>query len=209
MKSSPKILHFVFLTLLLFGVTACADYKGIQPIKSPYATYYPSLIPATPAATTTPSMPPRPTIQAAITASPDQLARWGEYERALAMKLLSHLPPEEILCEWEILGQSLQEVYVWAFCLGLPPAGRSEKYAPVVDVPVIIHLELDGSVESVELPRDGGLSYSEGIRNIFPKDVQQKIFSKLFHYAELADHARARREHHGPPLIVLLATLQP
>jgi hypothetical protein len=152
---------------------------------------------------------PQPTVQFAITANPDQLVRWREYEFALAKKLLSYLPPEEVLCEWEILGQSGQEVYVWAVCLGLPPAGRGEEYAPYAGIPAVIHLGSDGSVQSVELPRDNSSSYVEGIQNIFPKDVQERIFNRLINYVALTDHAEERREYPGPPLIVLLATPQP
>jgi hypothetical protein len=145
----------------------------------------------------------------AITANPDQLARWSEYEHALARKFLSYLPPEEVLCEWEILGQSGQEVYVWAFCLGLPPAGKGKEYAPGASIPAVIHLKSDGSVQSVELPRDAGLSYAEGIRKIFPKDVQEKIFGRLVNIAGMVAHAQLRRETPEPPLIILLATPHP
>lgn len=154
------------------------------------------------------TVPPQLTIQVAITANPDQLARWREYENALAMKLLSHLSPEEVLCEWEILGQSLQEVYVWADCLGLPPAGRSEQYAPVASLPAVIYLSQDSSVKNVDIP-GSGTRYDSDIRRLFPTDVQKKIFENLISYGALADHVKSRRENPGPPLIVLLSTPQP
>jgi hypothetical protein len=192
-----------FVILILLSVTnGCGQ---ITP------TGLPALI-QTAYVTTTPSPIPTATntMQVAITANPDQLARWREYERALASKFLSYLPPEEVICEWEILGQSEQEVYVWAVCLGLPPAGRSEKYAPIASIPSAIHLGSDGSVQSVELPRDdGNPSYSEGIRKIFPIDVQERIFNNLINYGALTDHAKLRRKNPGPPLIVLSATPQP
>lgn len=151
---------------------------------------------------------PQPTTQFAITANPDQLVRWREYELALAVKILYTHPPEEVLCEWEILGQSDLDVYVWAFCIGLPPAGKNEEYAPRADIPAVIHLGSDGSIQSVEIPGYSS-SYAEGVRRLFPKDVQERIFGRLFHYVELTNHAKTRRENPGPPLIVLASTPQP
>lgn len=194
---------FLVITTLAVLVTGCAQ---ATPAAFPTSAYP---ITSTSGPTVSMTVSAQPTMQSAITANPDQLARWREYEHALAGKFLSYLPPVEVLCEWEILGQSGQEVYVWAFCLGLPPVGRSEKYAPGAGIPAVIHLGLDGSVQSVELPRDGGPSYTEGIRKKFPKDVQKRIFGNLIHYSALIDHAKLRRENPGPPLIVLPATPQP
>jgi len=49
-----KPLSFVFLALVLFSATACADYKGIQPTASLYYTPYSTLTPLSPTATITP-----------------------------------------------------------------------------------------------------------------------------------------------------------
>lgn len=206
MKVLKRVLVILILILISVplgacGVTTPATLPTSTQTMPATAIFTPELI-----ASMTASL--QPTIQFAITANPDQLARWKEYEHALASQILYTHPPEEILCEWEILGQSELVVYVWAFCLGLPPAGRGEEYVPRADIPAVIHLGSDGSVQSVEIPGYSS-SYAEGIRRLFPKDVQERIFSHLFHYAELTDHAKARRENPVPPLIVLLATPQP
>lgn len=73
--------------------------------------------------------------------------------------------------------------------MGLPPVGMSDKYAPLASILAVIYLGSDGSVLSVELPRDSRRDYVEGIRKIFPIDVQEKIFNNLINYGELSDHA--------------------
>ncbi|MBK6645083.1 MAG: hypothetical protein IPG44_04915 [Anaerolineales bacterium] len=198
---------FIVLLILALVLTACSSNQAsqtptaTQAVLAPFPTETYTSLPAT--------VSPSLTFQVAITANPEQLAKWQEYERALASRLLFLHPLEEILCEWEILGQSGLEVYVWAVCLGLPPKGRSELYAPIASVPAVIHLGLDGSVQSVELPRDGGRDYGEGIRDIFPVDVRERISKRSIGIVAMADHAKLRRKNPGPPLIVLLATPQP
>jgi hypothetical protein len=201
---------FILLVLVLAacdtGITQTREATPIisltDPIIQTASASTPTYLPL--AATTS----PQPTIQIAITANPDQLARWRDYEHALASKLLFLHPPEEIICEWEILGQSGREVYVWAVCRGLPPTGRSELYAPIVSVPAVIYLRSDGSIQSVEFPGYSS-SYAEGVRRLFPVCIQEKIFNRLVNIAEMVTHAEARRKINGPPLIVVLATPQP
>ncbi|HSD83674.1 MAG TPA: hypothetical protein VLG46_07440, partial [Anaerolineae bacterium] len=63
---------------------------------------------------------------------------WTEYESALAHKFL----PEGLqgVCEWEILGQAAQDVFVWAVCLG-----NSTGSNPLgVSAPAVIHLAANG-----------------------------------------------------------------
>jgi hypothetical protein len=53
------------------------------------------------------------------------ISHWTQYESALAHKFL----PEGIkgVCEWEVLGQVTQDVFVWAICRGNSPiSGRWE-----------------------------------------------------------------------------------
>lgn len=191
-------LVFLFLAIIL---TACT------PVMTNVSTSIPPSLMPTITATivvTTPTQAPK-TFIPIITPNAIQVARWMEYEHALAIRLLFLHPPEEVLCEWEILGQSEKKVYVWAFCLGLPPVGMSDKYAPGASIPAVIVLDQNGSVQSVELPRDRSPSYAEGIRMIFPKDVQERIFNNLINVSVLADHAKLRRQVAGPPLIILSA----
>lgn len=211
MEKSSLVGWVVISSLLFLGFTACsANITTGTPIVPSSTSTQTNVTTGVVSQALTPSMTAsRAPIPVAITANPEQLARWQEYQYALAKRFLSYLPPEQVLCEWELLGQSLQEVYVWAVCLGLPPEGRGEEYAPVADMPAVIHLGLDGSVQSVELPNDDRRNYIEGIRTIFPVVVQEKIFGKLINFSALTDHVELRRKNPGPPLIVLLATPQP
>ncbi|MBN2556921.1 MAG: hypothetical protein JXA97_13365 [Anaerolineales bacterium] len=135
------------------------------------------------------------------------LARWEEIEAALAAEMLPLHPVEDVLCEWEILGESGPDVYVWAVCFGLPPAGRPETYAPRASIPAVISFDEDDIV-TVELPAYGS-SYADGVRRLFPDEVQDLIFSRAANIADLAAHAVSRRSEPEPPLIVLTATPQP
>lgn len=149
---------------------------------------------------------PQPTVRFAITANPEQVAHWVEYEQALARKLLSYLPPKEVLCEWEILGQDEKAVYVWAVCMGLPPPGKSEIFAPGASIPAVIHLKPNGSIQSIELPRDNYTSYVEGVQKIFPESVKEIITDRSMKIPEMMAHIRLRREKPEAPLIILWST---
>jgi hypothetical protein len=147
-----------------------------------------------------------------ITPDPLQAERWEEYEDALATAIFSpkYLPqsPIEFLCEWEILGQVEQEVYVWATCmstfeiegLGIPYHGG---------MPAVIHISADGTIQNVETP-GGGSDYASDIREMFPPAAQEKYFNRLINFQALTDHLQWRLEHLGePPLVVLSITPTP
>lgn len=145
---------------------------------------------------------PWPTVPFIITPDADQLIRWQEYEKALAIKFIPSPEPEDILCEWVILGQSEQDVYVWAFCQvsGQIPTGTS--------APAVIYLETGGAVQNVEHPRDGSF-YLIDVSRLFPPDVQKIIFAHLVDVGKLEAHIYVRLAHPEPPLIVLEATQTP
>jgi hypothetical protein len=148
-------------------------------------------------------------IPAAITADPIQIERWKEYENALAKALFpSSFIPDEFLCEWEILGRSDQEVYMWTVCMSIFPV-ESTGLPYHGEMPAAIHIEADGSVQSVEIP-GGGTHYAADIRRMFPAYAAEKYFDWLIHAQELTDHLNWRREHpEEPPLIVLSTTPTP
>ena len=113
--------------------------------------------------------------------------------------------PEEALCEWDILGRSGQEIYVWAIC-SVSNVADSRK-------PLVIYLETDGSIREVKFGGYKGPNYN---LELFPIDVQEKI--RLYsvdpvymsRVEELGKHLTWRLEHPGePPLIVLSAAPQP
>ncbi|HEU0297302.1 MAG TPA: hypothetical protein VFR47_31460 [Anaerolineales bacterium] len=167
-------------------------------VVSPTSTPASTLIPVT----ITPSPLPTQPIIPMITPDAIQVERWKEYEDALAKRFLAYLPQEEVICEWEILGRSDQEIYVWAICMGTIGIGT------LAD-PAVIQLGIDGSAEDVEIPR-GGSNYASDIREMFPPDAEEKYFEELIHFQELTDHLNWRREHpEEPPLIVLSSTPMP
>lgn len=214
----------VFIMSLVIMLTACAptqanpadvqntaialawtDYVHTQ-TALPKATLPPpaTSIPPTDFPTPLPTQPIIPMI------TPDliQMEKWTEYQTALATALFSpkYIPqsPGEFLCEWEILGQSDQEVYVWAVCMSIFSAG-SNGLPYHGEMPVVIHIGEDGSVQRVEIPR-GGTHYASDIREMFPPAAQERYFGKLIPFRELTDHLRWRRTHpEEPPLIVLSA----
>jgi len=99
--------------------------------------------------------------------------------------------------EWEILGQSSQEVYVWAICqitdLEIGSAGSA---------PAVITLGNDGSIEKVQIPRDG-TQYGIDIREIFPSELQEQITRHAVSMDAMWSHIQSRHQNPEPPLIVL------
>lgn len=138
-----------------------------------------------------------------ITPEPAQIQRWKEYENALARKLLPLSPPEKVLCEWELSGQSGQEVYVWAVCKETAPVAEiSQFFFPAASVPAVIYLGTDGAVQKVEIPEYGS-NYLSDFRSMFSLDVQRRIAD----VGKMEDHLEFRFTHlEEPPLIVLSAT---
>lgn len=126
-----------------------------------------------------------------------------EHQTELAKSLLSFLPPEAVLCEWDILGQFDQGIYAWTVYEGVG-GGTS---APKISVSVVIHLEADGAIQNMEYPKH----WSVDIRRMFPAEIQEKFDYYNFGRAdELSQHINWRRTHpEEPPLIVFSATPTP
>ncbi|MFZ5909347.1 MAG: hypothetical protein ACOYYU_04965 [Chloroflexota bacterium] len=158
----------------------------------------PTVIPITPS-----PLPTQP-VYPVITPDAVQVERWKEYEDALAQNILPMFPSETILCEWDILARTGQEVYVWAVCSS--SKGNDSR-------PAVIHLEADGSVHSVEIPKRGA---SADVDRMFPKEAKVKFSlytgNSLFHgrLKEMLNHLNYRKIHpEEPPMIVLSVTLTP
>ena len=138
-----------------------------------------------------------------------QLERWRQYEAALAEKLLPYLSLDDVVCEWQVLGQSADEVYVWAACMGTVLVGQVNPGYPRVSIPAVIHLREDGAAHGVDVPGAGTL-YAHDIREMFPADVQERIFNDEIEYQRLGEHLLWRIEHpEEPPILVLDATQAP
>ena len=194
-----KALLIVFLVGIL---TACApavmptSTETIHPTITLLSTPVPTatLIPVT----ETPSLVPTDPISPMITRDPIQVERWKEYQTELAKSILFNLPPDIVLCEWQIMGQSNQDVYVWAVCAGGGSSGS---------VPTVIHLGAGGTIQSVEVPGPGTYDYDR----MFPTYIQEKFeFYNFGEAKKMSDHLEWRQEHPDePPLIVFLATPTP
>ena len=207
------------LILLTLALTACAsthpvDIQGtavalaktgvaLTQTAQPTATLPPTVTPTATVAYPTPS--PYPTQKPLPIFTPDaiQVERWKEYQTELAKSLLSFLPAEAVLCEWDILGQFDRGIYAWAVCEGTG-GGTS---APKISVPVVIYLEADGTVQNVEHPKH----WIVDIQRMFPAEIQEKFDYYNFGRAnELSQHIDWRRTHpEEPPLVILSATPTP
>ena len=132
---------------------------------------------------------PEPT--SSIPPTPTSLPRWMIYERALSKAIVNK---EDGLCEWEIWGKSNHEVYVWALCKVREPIGTAGS------VPAVIHLGENGEIDNVVIPRDGEY-YPKDIREMFPQDIQEKIFAFVFDGPKAENHIKERLLSNGPPLI--------
>jgi len=204
------------MVILLVILSACGQQTVVLPTETPIPTVVsPTPVPTSTLipVTVTPSPLPTQPIIPLITPDAIQVERWREYEDALARTILSFLPREEVICEWEILGRSDQEVYVWALCtsiisLGTSPISGTETFSSS-SIPAVIHLREDGSVQSVEI-RGAGSFYAPDISRMFPLDVQEEIERYRRGAGEIFEHIAWRRTHpEEPPLIVLLANPVP
>jgi hypothetical protein len=214
-----KILGFTLLTLLL---AACGNLPaGGAPAVAPAPTETPVLpmVTLTPPPTFTPTpefmpipatpMPTEPPFTPIMTPDAYQVEHWREYQTELAKVLLAdYFLGDSValaFCEWDILGRSGQEVYVWADCAFWDVWER--------DAPAIIHLDANGAIQSVEAPPNGN-AYELNVQRMFPAEVREKI--KLYYtpqtsydtgrWTVLGLHLLYRGTHPDePPLIVLSA----
>ncbi|MBU4225478.1 MAG: hypothetical protein KKC71_06620 [Chloroflexi bacterium] len=72
---------------------------------------------------------------------------------------------EEGFCEWDILGHTDTDVYVWALC-----QVRSSGDGAASMSPAVIYLSADGRIDRVAMPRES--SYLDDIKSLFPSDLQ-------------------------------------
>jgi len=174
-------------------------------ISMPISTAVPSVV-STAMVTPIPQTPsPWPTVPLIITPSADQLARWQEYEKSLAETFLSHIIPENVICEWVLLGQSEEEIYVWVSCQSVVP-NINGRYAGI-SAPGVIYLGTDGSIQNIRRI----VTWSDEIQNYFPPDLQDLLFSGEIkpQVRQMFGHIDFRMENPEPPLIVLSATSMP
>jgi hypothetical protein len=157
----------------------------------------------------TPSAVPTSPLASTLSPEIDEVLRWKEYEDALGELLLGFLPRGKYICEWEVLGRSEFERYLWAVCTGTVTIGELSSHYPSAEMPVLVHTEMGGAIRSMEIPGAGTL-YAEDIRRMFPEYVQTRIFKDQIDYSRLSDHLILRRvDLNEPPLIAIDATQMP
>lgn len=144
-----------------------------------------------------------------ITPNYEQVQNWKSYETALAKVYLPFLPPEQVLCEWDILGQSEDEFYFWVVCMSTVLIGNTGFYS-VASIPAVIHINNDGEIQNIEIPGRSS-DYGADILKMFPIEVRENFSAYHFGRAkEMSDHIEYRRNHPDvPPFIVLVTTPTP
>ncbi len=69
-----------------------------------------------------------------------------------------------------------------------------------MSAPAVIDLKEDDSIENVKVPGDG-TQYAADIRKMFPKAIQERIFSHSIDVSGMWSHLQLRHEYPAPPLI--------
>ncbi|MBS3751671.1 MAG: hypothetical protein KGY39_09235 [Anaerolineales bacterium] len=185
------------LAVLLF-MAACGPEST-----SPTATL--SMVPVTQSRTPAPtaaaqSKPLSPTVEPTAPDGPP----WKRVQCALASAFLS--PPGQKsrgICEWQNLGKSDAELYLWAMCQA---AGEPE--GPAVSAPAVIRLDQSGRIVGVDIPRDGEL-YGPDVRELFPSAIQEVIFNHNVDTDAMWAHIQKRHKTPQPPLVVQGKTPSP
>lgn len=195
MKIKPRLISFSMSAVVMLGCMLTQVQTSSKPQSQ---VQEPVIIPPTevkPLATATPEF-------TEVVEKPKD--RWMLYEDALAARLLSiPMTRGAGYCEWEILGQEGQEVYLWAIC---QVAGNPNGSA--TSAPVVVTLANYGGIEWVDMPRDGTL-YGEDIRAMFPKKLHNNIFDQDVDVEGMWTHIQSRHANPEPPLIVLEKFLLP
>jgi hypothetical protein len=219
---TTKPAHYFWIILLAL-LTACGNSSqatemtkiqntalamartGIALTQTAMPTATPTNTPtALPTATTTPTLEPTFPSPPILTPDAIQVERWREYQAELAKLVLSDSGVAnpiyaDALCEWDILGRSKQEVYVWAICGNFNSGGKR---------PAVIYLQTDGSIQKVIAAGFKGLFYN---LDLFPADVQTKInlYSSGGGRAdEMGAHLGYRLTHPEEPPLVVLSVIQ-
>lgn len=189
-KTTPRKIFWIVLLVL---PAACApaqpnipeiQTKAVAMVQTSIALTQTALPTATPPPITPTAtamfilFTPTPVPPSFIPMTPDsyQVEHWKEYQAELAKVVISSHPEsgnfdpamyKDALCEWDILGQSDQEIYVYAVC------GSFNYHAGMRSL-AIIYIEPDGSVRKVKVPEIKANSLMHDY-DLFPVDVQNKI----------------------------------
>ena len=139
------------------------------------------------------------------TPSSEQLERWNEYQEALSKTFFP--PPleiEEPLCEWVIIEQEEQNLYIWAVCSGYHSPGELSSGS----MPAVIVVDQSGNIQEIKTTENTpASSFKEAQQLLFSEEILQQLSN--FNGERYFGHLEKRRENNEPPLIVLDATPTP
>jgi len=215
MNTSKPTLIISSIILMAFLMGACeilsseginyATATSVSTLTSVPPTVTPTSTPEVVHATDIPTLLPTPQRLPIFTPDAIQVEQWQEYQTELAKVLLYGYGPDaskDALCEWDIVGQYDQEVYVWVVCA--LRGGENNR------LPAVIYLSGDGTIQSVKVAGYKGPFYD---LELFPAEVREKLNVYIFppysggRPRELGQHLEYRQTHlEEPPLVVLSAT---
>ena len=188
MKTKMLIMVVLIAIILVSCASAPAHTSNEIPF-SPTSIFTPTFTPVIKTLTLQVTLSVTP-----IPAQTAELEKWMKYERTLALEILG---TSDAICEWEILGQSNQEVYVWAIC-----QITNLEIGSAASVPAVIYLGNDGNIEKVQIPGNG-TQYGIDIRKMFPSELQEQIIMQSVSIDGMWSHIQSRHKNPEPPLIVL------
>jgi len=177
----------LLVALAIFCLSACSQATSeptLYPTQTPvpFANALPSPIP-----TQMPSIP----------------ERWREYEIALAQSMIPSASTEEVICEWEVLEESENELYGWAVCTTTFPYPETDDDFPGVQTAAVIYLGEDGEVLNVNIARIG-THFEVDLLFMLPASATKKVLSNSIDYRRLEDHLLFRKDNPiEPPLYAL------
>ena len=129
-----------------------------------------------PQATTVPSLPIVP-----ATVMPAR----GELEAVLGDAMVND---PTALCEWDVWGETVRTLYLWAVCESTGGTAMS--------APAVVHLDADGHVTGASLPGDG-TRYGHDVRKLFPPHLQRRIYAHEYDAVAAMERIAERRRSGG------------
>lgn len=125
---------------------------------------------------------------------------WREYETAILSACYSDVSlPSEKLCEWEIITERDNTIYVWAFCADINGQGSSG--------PLVVYIRPSGKVEKAICP----LVFDD-YKALFPGELYEEVnnYRDRFDLDIAWHHLEMRfQDRTIPPLIAIEGTPLP
>ncbi len=130
------------------------------------------------------------------TATPTASPPPYQVEAVLMKAVLPYQQLDRAVCEWDILGQEANAVYLWVVCFGYyRQAGMGETAA---SLPVRVEVDAQQAAVRAILPRDGA-DYAPSVREMFPPELAQRALA--YDAAAVARRAESRLKRPDlPPL---------